>query len=188
MSKIVFIDLETTGVNYWQHGLHQISGYIEIDGAVKEQFNFHVRPHERAKIEIEALNASNVTEEQIMAYPHMSEVYPQLVKLLGKYVNKFDKKDKYFLSGYNVAAFDCNFLRGFFVQNDDKYFGSWFWPNTLDVNVLATQYLINKRTELIDFKLKTVASYLGINVDESKLHDAIYDIYLTREIYYKIIK
>ena len=34
-----------------------------------------------------------------------------------------------------------------------------------------------------DFKLKTVAKQLGIEIDESKLHDAEYDIYLTMEIH-----
>lgn len=34
-----------------------------------------------------------------------------------------------------------------------------------------------------NFKLATVAKFMGINVDEEALHDAFYDIYLTREIY-----
>lgn len=186
-TKILFCDLETTGTYYWKNGIHQISGVIDIDGKVMEKFNFHVRPHENAIIEDEALKASNVTKEQIMEYPLMEEVYPQLVAILAKYVNKFDKTDKFFLSGYNVAAFDCNFLRGFFVQNEDKYFGSWYWPNTLDVYVLATQRLLNERTELIDFKLKTVCEFMGIQINPERLHDAIYDVVITRKLYYRVI-
>lgn len=34
-----------------------------------------------------------------------------------------------------------------------------------------------------NFQLRSVAKYLGIEVDETKLHDAKYDIYLTLEIY-----
>jgi DNA polymerase-3 subunit epsilon len=33
------------------------------------------------------------------------------------------------------------------------------------------------------FKLSRVAKTLGIEVDEDRLHDADYDVYLTREIY-----
>ena len=33
------------------------------------------------------------------------------------------------------------------------------------------------------FKLKRVAKELGILVEEEKLHDAVYNVYLTREIY-----
>lgn len=34
-----------------------------------------------------------------------------------------------------------------------------------------------------NFKLATVSKALGIEVDDSKLHDAEYDILLTRQIY-----
>ena len=42
-------------------------------------------------------------------------------------LEKFDKKDKFFLVGYNNASFDNQFFRAFFVQNNDMYFGSYFW-------------------------------------------------------------
>ncbi len=185
--KICFVDLETTGTYFWKHGVHQISGIIDIDGKVMEKFDFHVKPHPNAIIDEEALKASNVTKEQIMLYPSMKEVYDALIAILGKYVSKFDKKDKFFLGGYNVAAFDNNFLRAFFTQNDDNYFGSWFWPNTLDVYVLAGQKFIDERAEFIDFKLKTVCEYVGIQVNPERLHDAIYDIVLTRKLYYRCL-
>jgi DNA polymerase-3 subunit epsilon len=38
-----------------------------------------------------------------------------------------------------------------------------------------------------NFKLKTVAQEMGIEVDESKLHDAKYDLELTYQIYQKIV-
>ena len=37
--------------------------------------------------------------------------------------------------------------------------------------------------EMENFKLMTVARFLGIEVDESQLHDALYDVKLTKEIY-----
>jgi DNA polymerase-3 subunit epsilon len=183
-NKIFYFDLETTGVNFWQHGIHQISGCIEVNGDVKEFFNFKVKPNPKAKIENEALEICGVTLDQINEYPDMEDVYNNLISILGKYVDKFNKKDKMYLCGYNNASFDNNFLRAFFVQNNDKYFGSWFWSNPIDVFILATIKLMDKRFDMVDFKLKTVASTLGINVDEGKLHDAEYDINLTRQIYY----
>jgi DNA polymerase-3 subunit epsilon len=39
-----------------------------------------------------------------------------------------------------------------------------------------------------DFKLRSVAKQVGIEVDESKLHDAQYDIELTYQIYLKVKK
>nr|DAK81844.1 MAG TPA: DNA polymerase III subunit alpha [Caudoviricetes sp.] len=184
--KLLFFDLETTGTNPARHGIHQISGIVEVDGVEQERFDFKVRPNPKAEVLDEALAVGGVTREQIEAYPAMEEVYGKLVALLARYVNKFDKNDKFFLVGYNNASFDNQFLRGFFMQNGDNYFGSWFWSNSLDVMVLASQYLLAERQLMPNFKLSTVASHLGIKIDDGKLHDAYYDIHLTREVYREI--
>jgi DNA polymerase-3 subunit epsilon len=181
--KILFFDVETTGVMPNKHGIHQLSGEIVIDGEAKGQFDFKVRPNPKAEITQEALDVSGVTREQILAYPPMEEVFPKFIALLKKHVDCFNKTDKYFLAGYNNASFDNQFLRGWFLQNGDKYFGSWFWSNTIDVMVLATPYLAARRAEMENFKLSTVAQFLGIKVSDESLHDAGYDVFLTREIF-----
>jgi DNA polymerase-3 subunit epsilon len=160
---------------------------IIIDGETKEEFNFKVKPHEKAIIEEEALNVGGVTLEQIQSYDDMLTVYIKIIEMLEKYVDKFNKADKFHLCGYNNAAFDNQFFRAFFTQMNDKYFGSWFWSDSIDVFVLASNYLKSKRNELNDFKLATVAEYLGIKVDREKTHDAIYDIKLTHDIF-KVIE
>lgn len=185
--KLFYFDLETTGVKHWKNGIHQISGVIEIDGEVKEHFNFKVQPNPKCEIEKEALEVGKVTQEQIMAYPAMNIVYKELIIILQKYVDRFSKKDKFFLIGYNNAGFDNNFFRAFFLQNNDNYFGSYFWAGGMDVMVLATEFLKHKRHLMQDFKLKTVAEEMGLSIDASKLHDAVYDVFLTRAIYKSII-
>lgn len=181
--KLFFFDLETTGTNPGRHGIHQISGQIVIDGETKENFNWYVRPNPRAQIDPKALQVSGVTEEQIRNYPPMEQVYGELIDMLSKYVDRYNPKDKFFLVGYNNTSFDDNFLRGFFRQNGDEFFGSWFWSNAIDVMVLATQYLLSRRAEMDNFKLATVAKFMNIQVDPDKLHGADYDIYLTRAVY-----
>ena len=184
--KLFFYDLETTGTNPGRHGVHQISGEIVIGNKVQEVFDFHVRPNPKAIIDQAALQVAGVTEEQIMAYPPMEHVYKQLIELLSHYVDRYDRNDKYFLAGYNNTSFDNNFLRGFFKQNGDDYFGSWFWSNSIDVMVLATQYLLRERPKMLNFKLSTVAEHMGIFVDKNDLHSADYDIALTKAIYDRV--
>lgn len=186
--KLFFFDLETTGTNPGRHGIHQISGEIMVDGVTREQFDFKVRPNPQAQIEEDALNVGGVTKEQILAYPPMYDIYRKLINMLEKYVDKYNKKDKYFLVGFNNASFDNQFLRGFFLQNGDQYFGSWFWSNSFDVMVLATPYLAANRAEMENFKLATVAKALGIEVSEDNLHDASYDIALTKGIFQIVTK
>lgn len=184
--KLLFYDIETTGTNFWQHGIHQISGILEIDGEIKETFDIKVQPNPACKIEQEALNVCSVTLEQIQAYPKMGEVYKGFWQMLEKYCDKSNKTDKIWLVGYNNAAFDNQFLRAWFVQNGDKYFGTWFWSSPIDVFILAAQKLMSVRHEMPNFQLKTVCEKMGIVVEEQKLHDAVYDVYLTRELYIKV--
>lgn len=186
MEKLFFYDLETTGTKFWKNGIHQISGAVVIDNEIKEQFNFKVRPFKDAIIEDEALAIAKVTKEQILQYDNMDVVYKKIIEILSKYCDKFNKIDKFHLVGYNNSSFDNQFFRAFFVQNNDKYFGSWFWSDTIDCMVLSSNYLRKERSKLVDFKQKTVASYLGIEIDESKLHDAEYDIEICHKIYNKI--
>ena len=166
--KLLFFDLETTGVNPGKNGIHQISGEIVIDGVSKEQFDFHVQPNPKAIIEEEALKVAGVTREQVLAYPPMQQVYSEFVAMLGKYVDKYNKKDKFFLVGYNNAAFDNQIL---------------FWSNTIDVMVLASAYLATRRPDMENFKLSTVAKTLGVDVESESLHNALYDINLTRAVF-----
>lgn len=183
--KLFFYDLETTGTTE-RHAVHQLSGRIIIDGIVKENFDFRIAPHYGAEIDEEALAVGGVTLEQIQAYPDMAYVFPQLMGMLDRYVDKYDKRDKFYLVGYNNSHFDNRMFRAFFSRNGFKYFGSYFWSNSFDCMVLATPHLCDRRTSMLDFKQKSVAKALGIPVDERRLHDATYDIELCHQIYDKV--
>ncbi len=179
----IFYDLETTGVKVNKHCIHQLAGLVEVDGVVTEQFDFKLRPHPKALIEEAALKASGVTLEDINNYPDYMDAFKGFTSILGKYINQYDTKDKAYLVGYNNRAFDDPFLRKFFELCGNKYFGSWFWPNSLDVMVLASQYLLDRRPAMPSFKLHRVGTEVGLVVDKERLHDAAYDINLTRDIY-----
>lgn len=84
---------------------------MDIDGQETERFDIRLAPNPAATIEQEALDVAGVTLEQVQSYQPMEEGYRQLVGILSKYVNKFDKRDKMYLVGYNNAGFDNNFLR-----------------------------------------------------------------------------
>jgi DNA polymerase-3 subunit epsilon len=187
-TKLFFFDIETTGLNFWRNGIHQISGAIMISGKIEERFNFKVRPNPKALIEDAALKVAGVTREEIAEYPEMKTVHKELSDIMGKYVDKFDKKDKFFTVGYNNASFDNQFFRAFFKQCDDKYFGSWFWSAPIDVMVMAAHFLMKRRPDMENFQLATVAKELGVEVDETKLHDAEYDIDITVQSYLKILE
>jgi DNA polymerase-3 subunit epsilon len=183
MAVKIFYDLETTGLDYKKHGIHHLGGIIEVDGVVAEAFDFKVRPNPKAQIAPEAMSVGGVTEELLQTYPPMEVVFKQFITLINKYLDRYDPKSKAYLVGFNNRAFDDFFLRAWFDQNGNTFYSAYFWTDSLDVMVLAAQYLIERREAMPSFKLKRVALELGIEVDKDALHDASYDIHLTREIY-----
>ena len=60
MSKLLFFDLETTGVKFWRNGIHQIGGIVDIDGQETERFDIRLAPNPAATIEQEALDVAGV--------------------------------------------------------------------------------------------------------------------------------
>ena len=52
--------------------------------------------------------------------------------------------------------------------------------------VLATPFLAEQRSQMVNFRQGTVAKALGIPVDDTKLHDALYDIAICKAIYDKV--
>lgn len=180
--KKFFYDSETTGVNFRQNSIHQLTFWIEIDGEVLEKVNLNIAPHPKAIIEDEALKISGVTKEQILAYPNQEAQFKVMMEVIKKYVDPFSKGDKLFMIGFKNASFDDDFLKKYFELMNSKFF-LYFYASTIDVSCLAAQYLMNIRSTMPSFKLHRVAKTLGIEVDDEQLHDASYDVYLTREIY-----
>jgi DNA polymerase-3 subunit epsilon len=80
--KIFYFDLETTGVRHWKNGIHQISGAIEIDGEIKETFDFKTCPNPACLIEDEALAIAGITRADLETYLPMELTYLALCKML----------------------------------------------------------------------------------------------------------
>ena len=60
-SKLLFFDLETTGVKFWRNRIHQIGGIVDIDGQEAERFDIRLALNPAATIEQEALDVAGVT-------------------------------------------------------------------------------------------------------------------------------
>ncbi len=194
--KVVFIDVETTGTDPEKNGITQISGCIQIDDLVQETFDFYVSPFPQDKIDDAALKVTGIDRKQLLpkGHPDFLEVpgqefcdpqliYSRLIDMFTRYVDKFDKTDKFQFVGYNAHSFDMPFMRKFWEKNNDRFFGSLFWYPCLDVMLLWAQILQPVRGQLPNFKLATVARHTGIEVDENRLHDSQYDIDLTRQLW-----
>lgn len=186
MEKLFYIDVETTGTDPSKHGLVQIAGIVEIDGEVKEKINLFIAPFEDDVIEQEALEVIGKTKAELMGYSSPRSIYQELVRGMEKYVDRYNREDKFHFVGYN-SRFDDSFIRAWFKKLNDKYYGSWFhWP-AIDVSNLAAIHFLNNGGRPTNFKLMTVANELGIAVDTDQAHDALYDVRITRKIFKSLI-
>ena len=87
--KIIYLDVETGGLNCEINPLLQLSGLIEIDGKVKEKFDMLIKPFKNSKIDQEALIVQNKTMEYIDKFHLLedTEAYLKFLKILDKYID-----------------------------------------------------------------------------------------------------
>lgn len=185
--KKMFIDLETTGTDPRRHGIIQISGCFDQEGTDRKLFSMDVRPFDSDEVEESALVANGKTALEISSYDPAESVFVKFISSLDRYIDKFDRNDKFQFIAYN-SPFDDSFLRVFFDKCIEKtaiksFYGSYFsWPDMCVARMAANQ-IGPDRNKLENFKLATACQHFGIVVDDSKLHDATYDVDLTIKLY-----
>lgn len=178
MAKIFYFDVETTGLDPQKNDIIQLAYQIVIDDKVVEGDSIFMQPFDFSTIEQEALDVHGFTIEKIKTFqkPHLA--YKLILDILGKYIDKYDRSDKFQPAGYNTR-FDLDFLKQFFVKNNDKYFGSWF--NYRAIDPLAILYFMEGmgKINLPNYKLETVCSHFKVEIDA---HDALSDIKATKHL------
>jgi DNA polymerase-3 subunit epsilon len=180
VSKVFWFDCETTGTDPQICALVQLAYIIEIDGEEVDEGEIHFRPHTGAIISPEALKVNARSREDLMMFPEVDVGFLELKRILNKYIDRYNRDDKFVIAGYNVN-FDDQFLRELFNRMGDDYFGSYFmWPK-LDVAAFVAQHkIVTKGFKPKNYKLATVCSEFGITF---KPHDALEDIRATKSLY-----
>ncbi len=185
--KILWFDVETTGLNPDKNDIVQLGFQLEIDGNIVEQGDLRFRPINPDEIEMKALEVCNLTVEEIMGYPDAREQYENFLRILDNHIDKFNRDDKAFPAGYNVG-FDYGFLMAMPRKLGDRYgFGSYFNHMLLDPMPIINNLLSVNALEPVPVnrKLETMANMFGIQIEA---HDAVSDINATRELYYTLMR
>ncbi len=183
--KLLYVDIESTGLNAKTDGLIQISGIIEIDGEVKEEFDLKCRPFKGDIIDKKALEVNKTSIKELREWEDPGRVYLKLKSIFDKYVDKYDRLDKFYAIGQNVG-FDLDFMREWFVKNNDNYFGSYVHYHKIDLIAITTALrMVGRLDGLENMKLVSLKKYFGM---ESKDHDAWFDIVATRDIFKKYLE
>ena len=180
--KVLYFDSETTGTKPKENGMCQIAFIVEVNGNVIEEKNFYVRPFEGQIISKEALEINGLTIEKIREFPLPQVVHGEILKMLNRYIDRYNKDDKFYPAGYNVR-FDLDFLVEFFERNNDKYFGSFVNWRMIDPLPILYWLDYHGKISLENYKLETVCKYFGIKIEA---HEALSDVNATRELIKKV--
>lgn len=181
--KIWFFDVETTGLDSYKNDIITMANIIDIDGEIKEKFSLKIQPFNWDNIEQSALDVNKIEKASLKTFLPPLEAHRKLKEVLKKYIDPYNRKDKFQPGGYN-NDFDIKFMANFFKKCGDKYFGSWIDYHKFDPQVIIQFLHLKGEINLPNYRLETVANYFGININA---HDAMSDIEATREIIYKLI-
>ena len=182
MSKLLFLDTETTGLDPDKNGVIQVAMI-----AGNDEFNVKLNPLSLGvKVDKEALKINGIKKKHIKKRMNHELAFGKMIEWLDERVNKYDKTDKFVVVGYNVK-FDVEMLHGWARREEFEYMGSYIDWRVIDVLTLArtAHYLGQLPGEPENFKLGTICELYGI---DGATHDALEDIRATKELFNKIIK
>ena len=179
--RVLWLDMETTGIESERCAVIQMSGYVAVNGNVKETFNYFMSPFPGAYIDEEALEVHGRKPREIKKYPDHEAVMRTFITMLKNYVDPKKPSEKFTVAGYFVK-FDTDFLRQYMKYIGENY-GYYFKSVNLDVSSFVALVACLEGLYLKNYKLKTVCDYFDIPLDP---HDSMDDIKATRQLFKKL--
>ena len=182
MSKVLWLDTETSGLDPKVNGIIEIAGILYINDQQRTTIDLQLNPKtykRKIKIEKEALKINGYTKKKLKKLPNSVDQFDIFISFLDDLVNKFDKNDKIIIAGYN-SRFDTDFLREWFKDNNNDFYGSYFYNYDNDVFAFVKKlWAQEKIVGLQNLKLPTLANYFNIPLEA---HIAMEDIRATIEL------
>lgn len=182
--KILYFDVETTGLDPIQNDIVQLAGLIENNGVVEEEFDIKMQPLNYDTIDKDSFRITGLSVEKLKTYPKSNESFEKFLDILSKYIDRYNKADKLYSCGYNIH-FDLEFLSKLAIKNNYEYLGAFLNWRRLDPLTMLHLMDFQGKIKLPDYKLETVCKHFNIPLNES--HNAIEDIRATRILFKKLL-
>lgn len=183
MNKILFIDVLSTGMDVKRCAIYRIAGIYTEDGQEKKRFDFQVRPFPGARISDQSLWVGGVDRAILANYPEQNKAFSKFIDMLNTFVEVRNARDKMYLAGFNTATMDAPFLLQWFNINQNERYRDYFHMQIIDMMTIAGFALMDKRKNMQDFKLESVAKQLNIYPGEGDTSDCIQNAKISLDIY-----
>jgi len=177
--NLLYIDIESTGLDHDHHEVVEIAGIIEVNGEIIDDFCFKCRPLTNNRSD-EALDIIGYTWAELQDFPHPSEAIQKINSILRKH----QLQDKIHLVGHNVS-FDEKFFHNLWdtYKTDSVLdFNDVFSYRSIDTLSIAMFMHYCGRESIKYFGLEQLANKLKVNI-EGRYHTAYYDAMVTRECF-----
>lgn len=181
---ILFIDLETTGLDPKENSIIQIAARAYKDGKEVNRFSRYCFDR-TAKINMNAMKINKTKIADLVLKSHESEV----LKDFADFLISLDLKDKT-IAGHNVG-FDISFMKErlskYSIDGWDDVTGYRIQDTSVIGKFLMEAGIIDGSLGKSGTGLKNIAKVLGLEVNESRLHNADTDVDLTAQVYYGML-
>lgn len=185
--NILFLDLETTGLNKDENEVIQLAALVVVNGEIKEELSFFFKPEHPENTYQKALEITGLTMETIMAYNDDPRV---ALRTIDQTLKKWAPiNEDWAIAGQNVK-FDMEFFELWWNKNQgagSKLYRKTFKFVSLDLINLAFAFHIAGVFTFKNFKLSTILETLDM-VFEGESHNALNDIRMTYKAYFKLIE
>ncbi len=182
MSKVIWIDTETTGLEFEKHGLREVACIVEIDNIVIDEFLLYIdtTTYKNEKyISKYVKDAMGITEDKLKEYPSSASQMEVFRKKVEQHIDLEDKNDKFMFAGFNVK-FDSEFIKDWYKDNGcAKYFYKSFGYQEIDVLGFVRKLKYLELFETENNQLKTLSNHFDIEIDA---HEALSDIQATKKL------
>ena len=173
---IFWFDTETGGLNAGTNPILTLAGMVEVNGEIKEEFYFKMKPLPGQIINEQALAVNKITREEIQTFEDPHVVLNKLNMIMGKYSSRYNKMSP---GGHNVD-FDMKMLQAFYKGCGNNYLHNFLDYHKIDTMTLAVLLKKKGYINVPNVKLGTLTQYYNIPLDA---HNAQNDIRATKKLW-----
>ncbi len=161
--RVVFLDIETTGLNFWRDRVLEL-GIVSVENGHTTRKRYMFNP--KMPINKRAYRVHGISFDDVKGKPEFAELKGEILKFLNDAI----------LVGFNILTFDIPFLNFEFLRLKDKP----ILNRAIDLKEVM-KFISEKPPN----SLITLARSLNVKVD--KLHRALEDAETTRKIFLKLL-
>ena len=181
-TRLLFIDIQTTGYDPNVDSILQLAGRIRIDGVDVDEFNFFMKPYKENEVSLEAFKSHGISQSEAEGFKDQSNAFATFTSILDEHgFGQCCGGDLGYVVGYNVD-FDIKFLMEWFKVNNDKFLFKRVFTPCIDVMQLAMFALIGERPNMKNFSLNTVYEYV-FDGDTISDNDAYLNVRATERLF-----